>query len=705
MPALERKLPVLRPDLELLPGPPDADGSPTAVLHDPLRSTFDKANWWQIELLCRLRHPVTLEALAARLSAATTARVGPERIEAFCRDLDAKGLTRASAVRSPETLERSARAREMHPLRWLLAHYLYLRVPLVHPDRFLGRTLPAMRTLIAWPVLALLVAIAALGLFALVQNFEQYLTTFPRFFTPAGALAYLVALSAVKGVHELGHAYAAKARGCRVPTMGVAFMVFFPVPYSDVTDTWRLRDRAERLWVSLGGVLVELAIAGVALFGWAVTRPGLAHSLCFVLSSSTLLASLLVNLNPGMRFDGYYLLSDLLGIDNLQARAFAFTRWVYRRALLGLDAPDPEPGLPAGRRKALVVYTLYAWTYRFFLYLGIAVLVYHAFAKILGVVLLAMQLYSFLVKPVAREIRSLARMRNALRLDLSGGLALVVLLVLLLWALLPLPRTRSVPAITVASREQVLYAPFAGRVAALHVTRGQIVHAGQPLADLTSKALAHDLALLRAQIEEARERLRALARVRAGRDRLPEAHRELDRLQARCARLEQEAARGTIRAAHDGRVIEWREELRPGLHVPARAALGRIAATDTPRVRAYVPESVLADVRPGGRVRFASFAHARPCEAVIESIDSAPTARLRDPALGSAAGGAIAVRPEETGHLILVDTYYVMEVGLVQEGHHDLGETGRVWFSTGARSLVVDWAQRLYQLLLGESAF
>src|SRR5690606_27180482 len=188
---------------------------------------------------------------------------------------------------------------------------------------------------------------------------------------------------AVKVCHELGHAVIAKAKGLRIPTMGVAFIVFWPVAYTDTTDAWRLTRRRDRLMIGAGGISVELGIAAVSLFMWNLVGEGPARSLLFLLATSSWLLSLLINLNPLMRFDGYFLFCDLIGVSNLEQKAHLSSRYWLRRLLFGWDKPlsDDPPRIP------FALFGLAIWLYRLILFFGIALAVYHLFFKALGIVL------------------------------------------------------------------------------------------------------------------------------------------------------------------------------------------------------------------------------------------------------------------------------------------------------------------------------
>ena len=130
-------------------------------------------------------------------------------------------------------------------------------------------------------------------------------------------LLYLVTLIFVKCLHELGHAFVAKHFGCRVSAIGIAFLVFFPFLYTDTTDAWRLRNHKERLLINFAGILTELHLALIATFAWAVLPDGGLKSVAFFIATTSWISSLVINVSPFMRFDGYYVFADWLKAENL----------------------------------------------------------------------------------------------------------------------------------------------------------------------------------------------------------------------------------------------------------------------------------------------------------------------------------------------------------------------------------------------------
>ncbi len=128
--------------------------------------------------------------------------------------------------------------------------------------------------------------------------------TILHFFTPRGLALYVLCLAVVKVCHELGHAYTATRYGCRVPTMGIAIIVMMPMLYSDTSDAWKLTSRRQRAAIGAAGMIVECALAALAIFAWNFLDDGVARSLVFILATTSLMVGAAINLIPFIRFDG-----------------------------------------------------------------------------------------------------------------------------------------------------------------------------------------------------------------------------------------------------------------------------------------------------------------------------------------------------------------------------------------------------------------
>jgi putative peptide zinc metalloprotease protein len=691
------RLAALRDELGLHPGPRDASGAPTWTLSDPARGRYFRVGWREFEMLCRwrLEDPA---AVAEAVTRETPLEVEPEDVVAFARFLSANNLLRSRGEAGIELLRRQTQAARKHWSMWLLKNYLFFRIPLVRPNAFLHRTLPRASALWGRGFVLATVLAALLGLYLVTRQWETFLASFPWIFTLEGAAMTGGALLMAKVIHELGHGYAAARFGCRVPTMGVAFMVLWPVLFTDTSDAWTLRSRRQRLTIGAAGMGAELMLAAWATLAWSFLPDGPLRSAAFLLATSTWILTLLVNLNPLMRFDGYYLLSDALDVANLQDRAFALARWRLREALFGLGEPPPEE-FPARRRRALLAYAYATWVYRFFLFLGIALLVYHLFFKLLGVLLFAVEIVWFILRPAWSELREWAARRRAMRANRRSlaTLALAALGAGLL--LVPWRGTVEAPALWRAERESHVYAPVAARIEAIPARPGERVAEGQELFRLASPDLAHKAAQARRRVETLRWQVQAQSLDREIAQRSQVLWSELAGAQAELAGLEAETGRLVVRAPVAGVVVELEEPLAAGDWVAKGERLGLVAETGGGRVEAYLGEADLRRVAPGTAGRFVPEDPGLPAlPARVEAIDSASTRVLPDADLASTTkGGRIAVRQGADHALVPEQPVYRLVLSPLEPGSAPRTRRGTVLLD-GARESV---AGRLWDTALG----
>lgn len=699
-------LPPLRADLQMFRAPRAADGSSEFTLFDAVTGRYKRIGWAEATLLAQWRPGLSIDEFLARIHQYTTLRTDERELLEFCRSVHERGLTAISQRKSAARLRVESEATRQGPVKWLLSHYLFIRVPLLYPDMLLEKTLSAARLLVSRGMLALYALTALLGLILVAGRVETYVYTFPDFFSPGGALAYGLTLIVVKAIHEFAHAYTAKAFGARVRSMGVVFIIFWPVPYSDVTDAWRLSTRWQRFLIGFAGIAAETVLAGVTLFGWCVAPEGAWKDIFFLTSSVTLVSTWLVNINPAMRFDGYYLLSDAWGVENLQPRAFALTKWWLRKTLLGLRVVPPEPVPHRRRMTGFIVYSIYAWCYRVGLYVGIALILYHRFWKFLGIFLFAMELYSFLVKPVCREAAMLWKLRGHIRLNPRSVSTAIVVTLAVLWLCLPLPRRMSVPAVVIPVDEQIVYAPHAGILQDLTLRRGDPVKRGQLVCRVESAELQSEAESLRRELLALEAERRAALVEEKQADRLPEIVEEIGRLRAELSIIREERKRARVTASVDGIVLEWREGIVNGVAVPDKAQLGRIVNASAVRVIAYVGEQQLGEL---DRTASASFVCATGsgelARGALSEIRPQPVAALDYEQLSTYAGGDIAVRPDARGRLVPTSSLYRIDLPPTTTLTIAPGTTGTLRLTTTPKSHLAGFLEHAWSIVLRESGF
>lgn len=495
-------LPRLREELDLLPGPALGDGQPSWTLHDPVRNQFLRLDWPTFEILSRwsLDDP---QAIADSVASETTLQISAEEVKQVAQFLLEHQLVQPQGSNSARQLAERLEKIQGSPLKWLLHHYLFFRIPLWRPDGWLERWQNAASVFYSRSFLALTLAAFALGLFQVARQWDVFFASLVDTFSWSGLAAYGIALMGVKFLHELGHAFTAKRLGCRVPAMGIAFLVLWPVAYTDTNETWRLTSRWQRLQVASAGIATELVIAAWATLVWALLPDGAWRSVAFVLATTSWVATLAINASPFMRFDGYFILSDWLDLPNLHQRSFALARWKLREWLFALGEPKPEH-FSTRREAGLILFAWATWLYRLVVFLGIAVLVYHFGIKLVGIALFAVEILWFILLPLKQEWKAWTERWPRIRASRRSRYSLALLATVLLLAVVPWPGRVTASAILRPSDAWPVYAPSGARVEALPFKEGELVPQGATLLQLYLPDLKMRRQALLARVEQMR---------------------------------------------------------------------------------------------------------------------------------------------------------------------------------------------------------
>lgn len=673
----DRPLARLRDDLEISRGAPFLSGAPGWVIRDPVRHRFFQIGQRNLDILSQWSVG-SVNQLKARLFAEKSINVSDEELEALTRFLIQsqllEGGDQGTAARYARLTERSFWLEI-----WLRTQKLmFFRVPLVRPNGFLSATWPFVRPLFSRAFVWLSFGLLVVGLYLASRQLADIEAHIRQAFSWSGAAVFLGAIALVKVLHELGHAYQAIGRGLRVPVMGVALFAFLPLLYTDTTDAWRLRRRRDRVMVDLGGVLVELAVAIYATLLWCFLPDGAARTIFFAIATSSWVMSLVVNLNPFMRFDGYYLLSDSLGIQNLQQRAFALGRWALRRLLFGLDDPVPEQ-LDKSTRRGLIAYAYWVWIYRFFLFIAISLFVYSIFFKLAGIFLLSVAVAAFIVKPLLLEIRFWIEARDRIRVSRRSIATMSLALIFIAIFLWPISTRIYVPAVLEEIHQQTVFPPEAARLDAVFVAEGDIVARGDPLFEFFDLELPLRIEQSQTRIAMLNARLLSAAGDATERAEKTVTARSLEEETEYLSALQERQDSLLVLASTDGQVRELATDLDPGVWYSRTHLLGKIITSGWLSVRGLISEADLQRLDTSKGANFIADELSIPVLRV-DGFDVSDFAvdRLHDGYLSRRNGGAIAVSPSESGEFLVAGVWYPVSGRLQIEGTPDWLEDDRV---------------------------
>ncbi|WP_108258389.1 site-2 protease family protein [Mangrovicoccus ximenensis] len=579
-------------------------------------------------------------ALLGRLHSADVMRgqLSPDLDEIGRRARDLARRNRLSRVRSP----------------------LAIRVPLFDPDRFLEATAFLVRPFFSPFGAVLWFAFVAWGisLGALHWN-ELSSDVADRVLSADNLLLLWMLFPAVKVIHELGHGYAAKCRGGEVHEIGIMFLVFVPVPYVEASSATAFPSRWQRVAVSAGGILAELPLAVIALWFWTEMEPGLARSAMYNVVLIAGVSTVLFNGNPLLRFDGYYILMDLLQMPNLGPRANRYIGYLVQRHAFGVERAQSTADSP-GERKILFSFAIASYLYRLTVMTAIILFVASRFFTI-GVMLAVWAAFQMFVLPIARLAWFLAaspalngRRTRALGLS-GGGLALLACLLLLV----PAPSAIIAEGVILASEDSAVRAGENGFVRSIEAQPGEHVEAGQVLMRLEAPLVDAEIAVLRSQAAE----LGALLRATLDDPVSTRGFRaELAHVEARLARAEERAGSLVLRAGEGGIFLAHDTGALVGRFIGRGQSPGFVSTLDASLIEAALP-AVEFDIL---RSRL-SRAEARPAwdlaqvsDAEVLLIEPGTTRQLHSAALAVPGGGRFSLSPAGQEDLtVLEDIFHV----------------------------------------------
>jgi len=656
-------LPPLRQDINLYPGPRKRDGSPTWSLHDPVNNRFFRIGWLEFELLSRWQSG-DAETVLQQVNDGTTLHADLSHVMELLDFLKTSQLIQARGKQAITELYDKAMTGRKHIASWLLQNYLFLRIPLVRPDSFLTRTLPWIRFVFTRGFALALVTTTLLGIYLVMRQWDSFQQTFLYFFTLEGMLLFAVAMFIAKVIHELGHAYTAKRYGVRVPTMGIALLVLWPVLYTDTSEAWKLPGRRQRLAIAAAGMAAELALASMATLLWSFLPDGPLRSAVFMIATTSWVITLFINLNPFLRFDGYYLLSDFLEVQNLQDRSFALGKWKLRQLILGINDPSPDD-FNAQQRKLLITYAYSVWIYRFFLFLGIALLVYFFFFKVAGVFLMVTEVAWFIARPVYRELRIWYDMRDRIRWNRNTVTSLMLLLLLVFALVYPISTSVRVPAVLKYAAYTQIHAPNPARVEDVHVSKGDRVESGQRLITLNSPELDYNEEQAQLRVATLKEHMlrqsahaELLETQQVVQQQLIEAMTELDGFRREQAQLQ-------ITAPYSATVIQWDPDVQPGRWVNENLRLGMLVDTGSAAIQGYVEEKDVGRLTVGRDGRFyPDNLDQEPLDVRLIAIDQVNASSLDEPYLASVYDGPLPVNRTDSGELVSDTSLFRLHLAL-----------------------------------------
>jgi putative peptide zinc metalloprotease protein len=600
-----------------------------------------------------------------------------------------------------ELLHRHERTQQKKWQRRLMSIFAW-QFPLFDPERLLQTFVSLVRPFFGWggAVLWLCIVIPAV-LIGAAHWSDLTANIIDRMTTPQNLVLLWFLFPIIKTLHEFGHAFAVKVFGGEVHEMGMMVLVLSPVPYVDASASSAFPSKWQRAFVGAAGMIVELVIASVAMFVWVSVEPGTVRLLAYNTIMIAGISTVMFNANPLLRFDGYYILADLIEIPNLRQRANQYLGYLCERYLFG-RAEAQVPHATPGERVWFVGYAATSFIYRIFVVFAILMFLTDKLF-VLGMFFAILTAFTWFVLPLGKGLSYLftspriRRVRGRALAVSTGGIAIV--LVALCFTPVPF-RTRAEGVVWIPD-EAIVRAGADGFVERVVGIPGSNVSRGDVLVVCHDSVLTTQVTVLEAQLREIAARIREQIPEHIAKAKMLE--EEQHYIEVKLARTREQVQDLVMTAKVDGTLVLPRAEDLPGRFVHRGDVLAHVVDLNTLTVRTIVDQSDIDLIRHSTKsvqVRLAERL-ASPIDAGVTRLVPAASDELPSPALGSGGGGQVPMDPKDPKgqkamrKVFQVDLQLPVELGFVNVG-------GRVYvrFDHGWEPLITQWYRQGRQLFL-----
>ncbi|MCG7873123.1 MAG: peptidase M50 [Candidatus Thiodiazotropha lotti] len=669
------------------------------LLQDPISERHFRISPGAYHLISRFDGKLTLEEIWHRREQRQLKPPAQDEFIQLLSQLQSSGVLMHN--RDSEVLQILERRKQ--PRQWLqqLRNPLALRLPLWDPDRILSWSMPLIQPLFSRIGMGLWLLLVLSGLLQAVLHWQEISHNITSQLLSADNLLLMGAVYLLmKLFHEAAHGFATKHWGGEVHQVGVLFLAFIPMPYVDASAANGFSERWARISVGAAGIMTELLLASLGLWLWLVTGPGWLNAAAYNMMLIGGLSTLLVNGNPLLKFDGYYVFSDLIDIPNLYQRANRYLGYLLQHYLYNLeDAKSPAHN--DWERSWFLFYGIAAFCYRWFILITIMLFVAEAY-PLVGWAIALWALTGMVILPLIRQLSFLLtspRLAIQRRRAILSSAAICGSLLLILFVL-PAPHATHAEGIILPPDGTEVRSGTTGEVVELLTAADTQVRQNQPLVALEDpfieteiKRLASRLRGMRAEYEAlVSERKRVKAEILS--DEIHLAETEL--LQQR-----QLADRLLLLSPAEGTFLLQQPGDLPGRFINQGELIGYVQDKRMPEIRVAISQQDIGLVRSATRNIKARYAHNPESELAVTLLQEIPESRQRlpSPALSSLGGGEFSLHPEDVDGTRPLTAVFEMRLQLRQQVAR-LGERVIVRFEHPSEPLGRQWYRSLRQMFL-----
>ncbi len=652
------------------------------VLHDPTNNQFFRVDEPGYHLIGMLDGRRTVGEVWAACAdhLGDQAPTQPETIE-LLGQLYTSNLLQADMPGDSTVLFERQRKRIQREVGGYIQNILFLRIPIFDPDRFLNLWVSIFGWAFSWIGFILWLAILIVGFGSLAGHTEQLLD-FRRaqdVLNPANLPLLYLCFAGIKALHELGHGFACKKFGIEnqsggaVHTIGIMLLVLMPVPYVDASSSWAFRSKWQRAIVGAAGMYVELAVAAIAALIWTRTDPtSTINQLCYNIIFIASVSTLLFNGNPLIKFDGYFILSDLLEMPNLQQRGKEYLYYAVKKFVYGVRRPR-NPSRQSDEVPWLVFYAIASSIYRVFISISILMFISDKLF-IVGAIMALIALTGWVFMPLGKFIKylmtsnELSRRRG--RALVTTGLVLGGILTGI--GFIPVTEHARTEGVIRAKEESTVFAKSDGFIEAVLDTDVYVKPENDILVRATNPELEVEREVLESEIRmavtEMRQKMLEEVAVSQGfRERLRVLNNQLERVNELLAGLELTSPTAGQWIAGSDPESGLDLEHIVGSFVKRGTPLGQVVSPENLKIIAatdqYLGPRIRYEVGEGGRVEFRL--RGQPDYTFTGRIRKIPpdaSTQLPSPALGYPAGGPIAVQAGDQNGTAATEPFWEIEI-------------------------------------------
>ena len=678
-------------------------GSLWYVLHDPFANQFFRLRPSAYRFVARLNMNQTVEEVWKEVMAEKPDDApGQEDIIELLAQLYHANLLHYELPADSTRLFERYKERKQKVRQATLMSIMFFRVPLFDPDLLLKRLLPLVRIFMN-PLGAVLWVAAVVGAIKVViEHWAALGVQTQGILAPSNLPLLYLALIVIKALHEFGHAFTVRRFGGEVHTMGIMFLIFNPLPYMDATAAWAFRSKWKRVLVGASGMITEIFVAACAVFVWAYTGPGLLHSLAYNMIFIASVSTILFNINPLLRFDGYYILSDLLDIPNLHAQSSQHLRHLVERYAFGFKKSH-SPATSLKEAFWLTFFGILSGLYKLVIFTSILLIIADRFL-LLGIIMAAVCAVAWAVVPLIRLVGYLATSPRLERTRLRAVLVCLITIFgsLSLLSFLPFPSSFKAPGILEAAEHVTVVNSAPGFIREIPKTSGTLVKAEEILVRLVSEEQKYEIEEVRASLREAQARyLKAMMSSQAD---LKSIKSLIATIQERLERLYAEQADLVIKAEFAGLWVAPDIEDYTGMWIHRGTPIGQLVNDEAFYFSSVVSQQDISRVF-SDEIRSSEVRLAGQAAEVIPVLDitkiPAEQRELPSAALGYVGGGEIAIDIEDTSGKVAAEPFYEVRLSISKDSNAVLyhGRSGRVKFKLPPEPLLRQLNRALRQLL------